>query len=42
MSANVPQDEIPPSWLVVGTTRNGVLVYEAGGATATRMASCGR
>jgi len=30
MLANAPQDFVPPSWLVVGTTRNGVLVYEAG------------
>lgn len=30
MSANAPQDPVPPSWLAVGTTRNGVVVYEAG------------
>ncbi len=30
MSANAPQDPVPPSWLVVGTTRSGVVVYEAG------------
>jgi integrase len=30
LSATPLSDEVPPSWLVVGTTRDGALVYEAG------------
>jgi hypothetical protein len=29
-SATPLSDEVPPSWLVVGTTRDGAPVYEAG------------
>ena len=36
------EDEIPPSWLVVAATRDGVLVYEADGAIATPTVTFGR
>ncbi len=41
VSNKVLQEDVPRSWLVVGATRDGALVYEAAGATATRTA-CSR